>query len=611
MSYNHNTQFNPCSPSGLGMPVQMADPNKVKIRNLTNFKNDLVLKAIDLVATAALVLVSVALLPVTILFLAAYRIYNYSRVKGLVQELAVNQHKCLAEQIHAAFPDGIEYRTLHGEQGLIFACTKIVKLVENNHYSEAFSMPERMRMIRETINEALALPAYQNNKGAAGEPLIKFFQLCAHSLTARSDGMSAIQKYGKEQIGVFGNRGISYKDFADKLDEAVYDYSGFKRDSIVGTVFWSMAHPEKALFAASGQIKSNALSYNSFKEGNVNTKLGAYRVGNRRIHLSVGPVPTCDRLFDAHLDYLKYHLRSGHLQHTYESPHGAEGVRRQRLKHTEERRSGELMLMALPLDGAAYSAKGDFKGIDDTEQFHDHLNELVKGTTGQDHRAMQAEFHEDNGFYIPEDLIPQNDIDQAIVASKTAFASVETEPYWQALANEGDKGTVRLNKAQLLAFDGILAVKSLLGAMSVTRGTDKDLFMIAVCKQCIDRGVVMNVVTRLLIDGLNGEPLTGDRIHQIIGFVLARAAIIDNRRIILERFEPLSDLLHLIGDDPEGFFAPIRAYFAEDLQKMGGISFEPALDLVDDDLGEKEKTGDYLIGSDFDSGSETDFSDED
>jgi hypothetical protein len=71
------------------------------------------------------------------------------------------------------------------------------------------------------------------------------------------------------------------------------------------------------------------------------------------------------------------------------------------------------------------------------------------------------------------------------------------------------------------------------------------------CKQDIDRGVLVNVLTILFMDQLEGKKLTDERIAQILGIVLLRPGLVDDRAILGKRYEALKEVLEYLSKKPE------------------------------------------------------------
>ena len=106
--------------------------------------------------------------------------------------------------------------------------------------------------------------------------------------------------------------------------------------------------------------------------------------------------------------------------------------------------------------------------------------------------------------------------------------------------------------------------------LNMAKGSQRELFFGQACKQGIDRGVIINVLTRLYIDGMNGVTIDEEYIKQTVGMVLLRPGMVDDRSMFMDRFEALSDMLHIIAETPE-FFDDLKEFFGET-----SVSFEPA-----------------------------------
>ncbi len=134
-----------------------------------------------------------------------------------------------------------------------------------------------------------------------------------------------------------------------------------------------------------------------------------------------------------------------------------------------------------------------------------------------------------------------------MLVGKDAFGALE------------QKQNERLSKALTLGFTGFLVLKTLMkfgenldpekvvGEVMATMGQ--------ACKQDVDRGPIVNAITIAFIQMASQGKLTELDAKQILGIVLGRALLVDNRRMVKSRLEPLLDLLHLIGQNEEGFTA--------------------------------------------------------
>ncbi len=83
------------------------------------------------------------------------------------------------------------------------------------------------------------------------------------------------------------------------------------------------------------------------------------------------------------------------------------------------------------------------------------------------------------------------------------------------------------------------------------------------CKLDIDRGVVLNVITRVYFQMAAGQSLTENNSSEIIGTVIGRAELVSGRTIIADRYQPLSDALRLIGGNEKNVREALNRYLQE------------------------------------------------
>jgi len=468
-------------------------------------------------ARAVLALIYIVLFPVTIAALGC-RFYSYLSTKQLIEELAEKRYQAIQETVaEISLPDQCEV------EGLGEAVQELKDFISSGKGHD------HLQELRDKIDNVLRLPCYELNKEKRN-PHLDFLHLLAHTLTAQAEGMEVLEKYGN-----ITDDPPSYEKLASSLDAAVKKHHIFKKDNKLHKAFWIFAHPEKgfnSLFDSLGW--TDPLSYNSYRQGNANIRIGAFRVGGMKMHFSLGPTLTADRLFEAHLQHLKNQGQL-HLQHDLEfAGEHAEAKRRLEKQRIADQSSSSMLYMSTPLDGAIWKGRGVFGKTKSTAMFFDELKKYLT---------------EENSFHLPKNLFRDEEVADLLKVTEAMFDNSPPN-----------------NRAQLLAFETCLAVHAILKS---TDGKQGDAFFGQACKQDIDRGVIINVMTILYFDALGGVKLTKERMHQIVGIVLGRPEMVDDRSILTNRYKALSDLLHFIGKDPEKFFAPMKAHFG-----VTDVSFE-------------------------------------
>lgn len=422
-----------------------------------------------------------------------------------------------------------------------------------------------MQAVRAELDKALALASYQKLKTDKSHPAVAFLHLAAHALVAQSEGMAEMEAHGAALLeGTERETGL--KGLVSALGHVVSDGSVFDKDSKVTFLFWALFHPQKAFAAFLGNDGDFGKSYNSYAHGNANIYLGHYEVRGTKMHFYQGPGPTGDRIFEAHLQHLK---NSGQkqLQHTLEQPGQAgEASRRLMQQAMAEAHKETMTLIATPLDGPAWNGTGPFEGVMQSIEYFAALEEYVMKDGA--HRKMPTNPAEDNGFYFPEEVISDSELEEAFDFSKRRFTEFEVySRHYQCM------GAERQNKARLLAFDTLVSLQAM-----VNSAEGGEMFFGQACKQDIDRGVVVNILSRVYIDGMNGVPIDVAYINQIAGMLHIRPEMVDDRAILMDRFEPLFDMLQILSENP-GFFADLRDDFDGRLE---GVSFVPATPVATD-----------------------------
>lgn len=451
--------------------------------------------------------------PVT-LSAGGYRLYTHFANKELKEDLAAKRYQAACEFVQRELESDYDekfWESLEKEKGIssyVKHCEKLLS-IDPKKVISGYQAEKKLIQLRKMVNDALASPIYQKNKGK-NNPFIKVVPLWAHALTAEAEGMKAFQTYGKNAIGKIS--APTYTTLANTLDKSLKKQKTFNKDSHLSNLFWIFAHPHKALAAGFDNLKlKDPIYYNSYVNGNQNVHVGTFSVGKNKMHLSLGPTPTCDRLFLGHLDYLRSKNQKRFQQDLESTYKKGERIR----IHEKERMANAyediLTYLRCPLDGKLWKSKSE-----------DFFSEIAT--------EMESEFR------IPRSL------------QKNASELL-------SITQESVKNVKGHNKAKLLAFNTALAVQAIL------KTAQRDAYMGQACKQDIDRGVLLNVMTILFFDALGNKPLTEKRVQQIVGIVLGRAGIVDDRKILKGRYEALSDLLHIIAKDPEAFFAPYKKYF--------------------------------------------------
>lgn len=504
--------------------------------------------------------------PITLTVAAVFKVYTHHKIGETIQKLAIRRFTVLQQaliNVGNLLTEEVGNSESSVRKAFLLELQELHQMLVE--HEKGVPDPEdahaHMQKVREKIDKILGMDYYKNNKKNKDDSLIRYIHVAAHTLTARAPGLAEMEAFGAKFT--LDDASESIAGLAQTLDHAVYNYYGFQKDNLIGMIFWLIIHPQKTWASYRGHTAP--LDYNSYKHGNANVELATYKVTNKQgqvmtMHHYFGPTPTADRLFEAHLQHLENEGKGAvHFQHDLEFA-GTKGEDERRLEKKDMADEHDnLTYMATPLDGEIWKGTGNFADVKTAEAFHDQLSVYV---IGQSMREMPEE--DDNSFYIPE-ILTYKDVNDVVNTSKAAFKRAENSSYWQELAKAGPDGTKRLNKVQLLGFEAMLAVKMILNTAEDAK-KDIEAFMGQACKQDIDRGVIINVMTLLYMDSLADIEINQDRIDQVVGIVLVRAGMVDDRAILRDRYEALSDFLHILESDPEAFMAEMEKLNSFDLK---------------------------------------------
>jgi hypothetical protein len=340
----------------------------------------------------------------------------------------------------------------------------------------------QMQKVRQRVHKALG-------KSYEGEDA-RFLRAAAHAFVAKANGMDVYQRWGEKFLS---EEPASLAKLVETLDAALKK-EPFKKNNFFGKFAWMVSHPQKTAHSIFDHLGwTDPLKYNSYQHGNANVRIGAFTINGNRVHMLLGPTPTCDRLFRAHLEYLKEKKKGMHSQHTLESPwQKAENARREEQAQIAEDHEGQVVYTF----GHVEDKKGD-----------PHL--------------------EEEGIVLP-----------------ATFTGRQKKGLETLLGVMFPKGQLS-EKARRLGMQSLIAIQ---GLINLPKG---EHFMGQACKQDIDRGVLVNVLTILFMDQLEGKKLTDERIAQILGIVLLRPGLVDDRAILGKRYEALKEVLEYLSKKPE------------------------------------------------------------
>ncbi len=441
--------------------------------------------------------------------------------------------------------------------------------------------------VRERLDRLHQSTIYRilNQREGRSNHVVRMIQDLSVVIRLDSHGIEQLRALGSDYLAIVEKeRGAIPEEnqatyLADALDDVIGKHHwSYKIESLFDKLLVWVRYPEKTSMAARSHSADTALDYNSYQVGNHDMAYGDYSLAGHPIRAIHGPTPTSDHLLQAQLDAQR--ATGGiHLQHNLEHPAFSTGdlVRTQYLMSVERDYPETFRLMSTPLDGPGWSLKGEageyFMDYETVEGFF-----LKYGTfafanrkedpaasfdelEGSSHRTMEG--RGDNGFYVGPRVMSDQQFRLAFIYASKAFSHVEPEQ---------EEHRKRLTKALQVGVQGFIAVGALIQTLkdAYPDAEEEQLQELVfkasfgqACKLDIDRGVVLNVMTRVYFQMAAGKKLTEEDISEIIGTVVGRAELVSGRTIISDRYQPLSDALRLIGDNQENVQSALQDYIRD------------------------------------------------
>lgn len=452
-----------------------------------------------------------------------------------------------------------------------------------------------MQRVREEINIALKMPGYKALKTDERNPSVHFLHGLVMAISHAAEGQAIIQEFGNEKVEKcldahpeLQERGgeFSWGQLGKILHHSRKANTVLSKDGL-GKVAWVAAHPQKAFAALFGETECGAKEYNAFQHGNAAIHAWDYNVYGLPVSFAFGPGPTQDAFFQAKLQFIENargttgKLYASFQQSLESTNHRAERERIDDLRTVSEENAQNLTFSILPLDGDIWKGKGAFASDNSPEKFHSKLSHHMLGQDpGNPAYRTIGEKGRDNGFFIPESTLTDDEVRNGLVASGNAFTGLAGGGSVFERIQQEKRGNEKLCKAMLLGAEAVLSVRALYkmgekiqknNPPERLEGWEKMLddqleglkakyTMGQACKQDVDRGVILNIVTRIYMLELQGVFLTREEVSALVGSVLLRAEMVDGRMILEDRAEALETFLELVGDRKGDFIEEIRAY---------------------------------------------------
>lgn len=453
--------------------------------------------------------------------------------------------------------------------------------------------------VREPLDRLQKSLAYQVLYEIEGRkhPFVRAVQDLSVALRIEAHGIEQLQDLGarytsrvKKETGPVPAEGtITY--LAEALDQTIGKYHwSYKIESFFDKVLVWRSYPEKTKMAVLSHQPDRALDYNSYQVGNFDMAVGDYELGVRKMRAIHGPTPTSDQLLIAQLEAQKQ-VGGIHLQHNLEHPAFSRGdrTRIEYLLEVEKAFPGTFRLVSTPLDGPAMRLQGRsgdyFKSSQTAREFFLKYGTYAftgkMDTPAEDFKQLEGEAHRrvdpkgDNGFYLGKEVMTDGQFRLAFECAASAFEGVD-------LSHEKSRHA----RALQVGLQGFLAlgavVKTLQDAYQTPAEAEEALLQATfgqACKLDIDRGVILNVMTRVYFQLAAGKTLTEADISEIIGTVVGRAELVSGRTIIFDRYQPLSDALRLIGDNEKTVAEALKRFLREGFDVEGAdLGFQPLID---------------------------------
>jgi len=436
-----------------------------------------------------------------------------------------------------------------------------IKMMIHSLRKEGSSFWLDVATVRNRIADVMNMPIYRQLARNRDCAAVNFLQILAVKLIS-ADGQETLREYGKECLGKEQfdeqpGRTFRPEELADQLSGYLNGVS-FNVNTFchipVGRILWSAAHPKLAmhsLHAGTHPLNYNASSMNPHFAGH------SFKKEDKEFGFYYGPGPTGDPLFEfgilpAYEKFGSFELRFNHQNTNSSQDHF-------RIADALSMANKQHLHAVVSFDKTWVDPL--CKKFESPEDFFTKLRVHVQG----DLREL-ANPKEDNGFFIPEDLLDDSQVDLALSKSEEFCEKLSAgNSHWEAQM-QNETGKRRMGKMMVLIADTFLTLGMLYKSFDritpemvencLNEKLDKDLFSIrtsGACKQNVDRAVVENISLRLFFRWASDpSPLTADEVCEIAGAVFGRARIVDDRNIQMKRYQILDDLLRFIGGSPNG-----------------------------------------------------------
>lgn len=511
----------------------------------------------------------------------AHGIYNLLKSRDLTKQVAAemigkNRCRALRQAIESCPLAPLVSSTNPLEKELIQIRTLALQDPKKGYHRYSI-------MLQNRIEAALLLPEYATLKNDPQNPSVRFLHFANDALLNKTQAGDALKYYGKEIIKKYELLHGEVTTIAPLLDFAVYEnFKGHRYDSWADKIFWGLAHPWR-LFEKI--FVSDKKEYNPCSHGNSFYQYHTLQLGNVAVETSLGPTIAGGNRLSVNLRHMANEKEGIRFEHTLEHLlRKGEGKRRKKLLAMKEQYPEQMVVVGGSLDGNIWKGRADFEDIRTSEEFHTKLKKqlLAQDPDGRyAYERVHSDARADSGFYFPN--LTADELSLLMVHSQRVFTELQNSSAYKDLMKLGKEGEKRYLKAMTLNLNVLLFLKSLLKEakkMAIRSHEKATIYLHQACKGCLDRGVITNLLSAYYEDQLlERKKIDGDYLRKMgaesVGLILFRALSSNGRLIIKDRYEALSDLLHLIEGARIPFFETLREPFLEEIlffQDRGGIS---------------------------------------
>jgi len=342
-------------------------------------------------------------------------------------------------------------------------------------------------------------------------PLRELLKTISKTLIENVDGLPVYRDYGKQICG--GETPQTYQAIAEFFRKyASPSFASLNRNSKLNYLFWVTLYPEYAM--ESVRCRFAGANYRTSMEcGNIPSRIWEFNSNGQTIHALVGPGTFDPVLESYYCDSVSSPLLLIGMQ---DHSKKGEGPRVDRLLGLPDSAKERRFTCAnIPVDGKSWKTKPE--GETAPEFIANYIQELKQATgyRGIDRKVQQ----------------------QASEMVQTLFKNI---PITSA-------------NTEMIKYT-FLAVLSLGMLQQAFDDNPKDIeeYTRIACKQSIDRGSTMSCAVNLLYHLAKGDLLTNPTIlHEILGVLLGRARLVENRLPIEHRIDPFLQMVDFIFSDDQ------------------------------------------------------------